>query len=130
MSLCLSRTTSLWQADRGKAARGFEKVLREEFIAYVICGLQEELRHRNDSFESGLKALREEKHRIESELKRLVETIAAGSGWSTLMAAFAEREARIREITNQVIEPGPGSPEEKLGELRTFAVARLTSLRD
>jgi hypothetical protein len=80
--------------------------------------------------ESGLKALREEKHRIESELKRLVETIAAGSGWSTVMAAFAEREARIREITNQVIEPGPGSPEEKLGELRTFAVARLTSLRD
>jgi hypothetical protein len=46
------------------------------------------------------------------------------------MAAIAEREARSREITNQVIEPGPGSLEEKLGELRTFVVARLTSLRD
>ena len=44
------------------------------------------------------------------------------------MAAIAEWEARIREITNQVIEPGPESLEEKLDELRTFAVARLTSL--
>jgi len=39
------------------------------------------------------------------------------------MAAIVEREARIREITNQVIEPGPESLEEKLEELRTFAVA-------
>jgi len=96
----------------------------------VICGLQEELRQRHDSFESELKALREEKHRIESALKRLVETIAVGSGSPTVMAAIAEREARIREITNQVIEPGRESLEEKLDELRTFAVARLTSLRE
>jgi hypothetical protein len=106
-----------------------ERVLREEFIDYVICGFQEELRQRHDSFESGLKALREEKHRIESELKRLVETIVVGSGSPTVMAAIVERETRIREITNQVIEPGPESLEEKLDELRTFAVARLTSLR-
>jgi hypothetical protein len=45
------------------------------------------------------------------------------------MAAITEREARIRGITNQAIEPGPESLEEKLDELRTFAVARLTSLR-
>jgi hypothetical protein len=44
------------------------------------------------------------------------------------MAAITEREARIRGITNQAIEPGPESLEEKLDELRTFAVARLTSL--
>ena len=96
----------------------------------MICGLQEEFRQRHDAFESGLKAFREEKHRIESELKRLVETIAVGSGSPTIMAAIVEREARIREITNQVIEPGPESLEEKLEELRTFAVARLSSLRE
>jgi len=107
-----------------------QRVLREEFIDYVICGLQEELRQRHDSFESGLKTLPEEKHRIKAELKHLVETIAVGSGSPTVMAAITEREARIREITNQVIEPGPESLEEKLDELRTFAVARLTSLRD
>src|SRR6267142_6012251 len=37
---------------------------------------------------------------------------------------------RLREITNQVIEPGPESLQEKLEELRTFAVLRLTHLRE
>jgi hypothetical protein len=37
------------------------------------------------------------------------------------MAAITEREAGIRGITNQAIEPGPESLEEKLDELRTFA---------
>jgi site-specific DNA recombinase len=119
-----------WQIEEKLFTGLPEKVLREEFIDYVICGLQQELRQRYDSLESELKALREEKHRIESELKRLVETIAVGSGSPTIMAAIAEREARIREITNQVIEPGPESLEEKLDELRTFAVARLASLRE
>jgi len=104
-------------------------VLREEFIDYVICGLQDEIRQRNEAFESGLKALREEKHRIESELKRLVEMIAVGNGSPTIMGAITEREARLREITNQVIEPGAGSLQEKLQELKTFAISRLTRLR-
>src|SRR2546425_4411318 len=47
---------------------------------------------------------------------------------ATVMAAINEREARLREITNQVIEPGPESLQEKLEELRTFAVLRLTHL--
>jgi hypothetical protein len=46
------------------------------------------------------------------------------------MAAITEREARLREILNQLIEPGPESLEEKLDELRTFAVSRLTRLRE
>jgi hypothetical protein len=106
------------------------KVLREEFIDYVICGLQEELRQRHESFESGLKALRDEQQRIETELKRLVEMIAVGNGSTSVMAAISQRETRLREILNQVIEPGPGSLQEKLDELRTFAVARLTRLRE
>jgi len=105
-------------------------VLREEFIDYVIAGLQEELRQRHQEFESGLKALRDEKQQIEMELKRLVEIIAVGNGSTTVMAAITEREARLREITNQVIEPGPGSLQEKLDELRTFAVSRLTRLKE
>ena len=107
-----------------------DRVLRQEFIDYVICGLQEELRQRHEAFESGLKALRDEKQRIETELKRLVETIAVGNGSPTVMAAITEREARLREIMNQVIEPGPGSLQEKLEELRRFAVSRLTRLRE
>jgi len=105
-------------------------MLREEFIDYVICGLQEELRQRREALESGLKELRDEKQRMEAELRRLVETIAAGSGSPTVMAAITEREAKLREIMNQAIEPGPGSLQEKLDKLRTFAVSLLTRLRE
>src|SRR3989441_4074437 len=49
---------------------------------------------------------------------------------ATVMAAINEREARLREITNQVIDPGPESLQERLEELRTFAVLRLTRLRE
>jgi hypothetical protein len=90
-------------------------VLREEFIDYVICGLEGEIRQRHETLEPGLKALRDEKQQIETELRRLVEMMALGNSSSTVMAAITEREARLREIMNQVIEPGPGSLQEKLG---------------
>ena len=107
-----------------------DKVLREEFIDYVIAGLQEELRESHQEFEAGLRALRDEKQRIEGELKRLVEMIAVGNGSPTIMAAITEREARLRGILNQLVEPGPNSLQEKLDALRTFAVARLTRLKE
>ena len=56
--------------------------------------------------------------------------IAVGNGSNSVMAAINDREAGLREILNQVIEPGPGSLQEKLEELRTFAVSRLTRLRE
>jgi len=119
-----------WQLEERLLTGLQDRVLRQEFIDYLICGLQEELRQRHEAFESGLKALRDEKQRIEAELKRLVEMIAVGSGSPTIIAAITEREGRLRKITNQVIEPGPGSLQEKLDELRTFAVSRLTRLRE
>jgi hypothetical protein len=107
-----------------------DQVLREEFIEYVIRGLQEELGQRHEKLNSELKELREEMQRIEFELKRLVETIAVGNASPTVMSAIAEREARIRAITDKIIEPGPDSLQEKLDELRTLAVSRLTQLRE
>jgi hypothetical protein len=106
------------------------RVLREEFIDYVIAGLQEELRQRHDALGMWLKALRDEKQRIELELKRLVEMIATGSGSPSIMTAITEREARLREITDHAVEPRPDSLTEKLNELRTFAALRLARLRD
>jgi hypothetical protein len=67
---------------------------------------------------------------IEMELKRLVESIAVRNGSPTVMAAITEREAKLWETMNQVTEPGPGSLQEKLEELRTFAVSRLARLRE
>ena len=106
-----------------------ERVLREEFIDYVICGIKEDLARKHAALESWKKNLKDEAERIELELRRLVEVITAGNGSVTLMAAITERETRLREIRDQVIKPGPESLQEKLDELRTLAVERLTQLR-
>jgi site-specific DNA recombinase len=106
-----------------------DRVLREEAIDYTVVALQEELRRRHDSVDAEFRFAREERKRIEGELQRLVQSIAEGNGSSAIMAAINEREARLRAITDKVIEPGPGSLEEKLDELRTFALARLSKLR-
>jgi hypothetical protein len=129
-SVCTNRLRIQRQQLEERLLSGLQdKVLREEFIDYVICGLQEELRNRHEAFESGIRALRDEKQQIEAELKRLVETLAIGNGSPTVMAAIAEREARLRAITNQAIEPRPGSLQEELADLKTFAIRRLTHLR-
>jgi hypothetical protein len=65
-----------------------------------VCGLQDEIPKQHDALSSELQSLREERLRIEIELKRLVETIAAGSGSPSIMALIAQREARIRVIIN------------------------------
>jgi site-specific DNA recombinase len=131
-SVCLNSLRIQRQDLEARLLSGLQtEVLREDFIDYVICGLQEEfLQDSHDAFELGLKSLREEKQRIELELKRLVDLIATGSGSVSIMAAITEREGRLREILNQLTEPGPNSLQAKLDELRTFAVSRLTRLRD
>ena len=107
-----------------------DKVLREEFIDYVICGLKEELKQKHEELELWKKTLQAEAERIELELKHLIEAIAAGNGSPTVMAAISEREARLREIRDQAIKPGPGSFQEKLDDLRDFAIARLNHLKE
>ena len=46
------------------------------------------------------------------------------------MAAIGEREEELRSITDRLLEPRPGSLRAKLDELRTFAVSRLTKIRE
>jgi hypothetical protein len=106
------------------------RVLRNEFIDYVVCGLRDELQEQQEALDTATRERPEEKHRIEVELKRLVDSIAARSASPSIMAAIGEREARIRVITNKLVEPGPGSFQEKLDELRTLAMSRLTRLSE
>ena len=45
------------------------------------------------------------------------------------MAAIAERECELKGITDRLLEPGPGSLTETLGNLRTIALEHLANLR-
>jgi site-specific DNA recombinase len=106
-----------------------DQVLHAEVVDYVVAALQEELHRRHESLNAELKVAREERQRLEGELRCLVETIAAGSGSPAIMAGIHEREKKLRAITNKLIEPGPGSLQEGLDELRVFAITKLSKLR-
>jgi hypothetical protein len=84
---------------------------RSGAIDCTVAALQEELKRRHDSLNAELRFAREERRRIEGELQRLVESIAEGYGSSAIVAAINEREARLCAITDNLIEPGPGSLE-------------------
>jgi site-specific DNA recombinase len=107
-----------------------EAVLRDEVVDYAVERLSEELQRRHEALSCQLLALRDEKQRIESEIANLVESIAAGKGSASVMSAIVDREDKIRAITDRLIDPGPESFQEKLDDLRTFALQRLSNLRD
>jgi len=103
--------------------------VKPALIDYAVVRLGLELEKRQEQLNAELRSLKEEKQRIEGELRNLVEAIAVGNGSPAIMVAITERENRIRAITNQLLEQGPGSLQEKLEELRAIAMKHLTETR-
>jgi site-specific DNA recombinase len=106
-----------------------EAVLREEVINYTVARLGEELERRHANLDNEVARLRERSRQLDAEIARLVEAIAQGQGPASLTVAIAEREKELRAITNRMLEPGPGTLQAKLDELRDFALSRLSNLR-
>ncbi len=99
----------LWEAirfERRLLQRLQEAVLRDEVLDYTVERLREELQRRHEALSCQLLALREERRRIQCKIANLVEAIASRKGSPNLMAAIADREEKIREITDRLIEPG------------------------
>ena len=63
-------------------------------------------------------------------LKYLTDALAQGRQSQSIMAAIGEPEEELRSITDRLLEPRAGSLRAKLEELRTFAVSRLTKIRE
>jgi site-specific DNA recombinase len=106
-----------------------ESVLRPEAIDYAVDRISQELQQRFESFDSELERLRQRKQQIHAEIARLVQAIAEGQPSQSLMAAIGDRERELREITDKLLEPRPGSLRGTLDELRKFATERLANLR-
>jgi hypothetical protein len=107
-----------------------DSVLRIEVIDYAVAQMERALRQSHDKLNIELESIRLRKQQIESEIMRLVNAIAQGQPSQSLMSAIGEREAELRTITSRLLEPGPGSLRATLDQLRTFAVSRLTKIRE
>ena len=106
-----------------------ESVLRPEAIDYAVDRISEELQKRFESFDTELERLRQRKQQVRAEIARLVQAIAEGQPSQSLMAAIGDRERELRESTDKLLEPRPGSLRGTLDELRKFAIERLANLR-
>jgi len=107
-----------------------ESVLRPEAIDYAVDRVPQELQQRFESFDSELERLGQRKQQIHAEIARLVQAIVEGQPSQSLMAATGDRERELREITDKLLEPRPGSLRGTLDELRKFATERLANLRN
>lgn len=106
-----------------------ENVLREEVITYAVERLGAELEKHFVQLDSHLETLRERKRQIDTEIRRLVDSIASGEASPSVMAAIAAREHELCEITDKLLERRPASLRTSLDQLRTLAVSRLTALQ-
>ena len=107
-----------------------DSVLRVEVIDYAVARMEEALREGHEKLNAELARMRPRKLQLEAELARLVNAIAEGQPSQSFMTAIGERERELQAITNKLLEPGPGSLRATLDELRTFAVSRLTRIRE
>ncbi len=129
-TVCSNRLTIRRDKLESRLLAGLQnEVLREEAIDYAVAGMKKEIERRFDEFNDTLSRMRERKHQLETEIARLVNAIAGGSGSESIMAAIGERERELRTITSDLLEKRPTSIQTKLDELRTFAVDQLTELR-
>jgi hypothetical protein len=74
--------------------------------------------------------MRQRKVQLEAELARLVNAIAEGQPSHSFMSEIGELEKELQTFTNKLLGPGPGLLLATLDELRTFAVSRLTKIRE
>ena len=102
-----------------------DSVLRVEVIDYAVSRMEQALREGHERLNAELERTRQRKRQVESEIKRLVDAIATGEPSQSLMTAIGEREMELRAITNKLVEPGPGSLQATLDELRAFAILTL-----
>jgi site-specific DNA recombinase len=129
-TVCSNRLTILRDKLESRLLCGLqEAVLREESIDYMVAGMKAELEGRFTELDEGLSKMRQRKHQLETEIARLVKSIADGNGTQSLTSAIGERENEMRAITDSLLDRHPNSVRAKLDELRTFAVSRLTDLR-
>jgi len=107
-----------------------EAVLRVEVIDYAVARMKEALRKGHEKLNAALERMRQRKQQLEVKLARLVNAIAEGQSSKSIMEAISERERELQAITNRLLEPGPGSLQATLDELRYFAISRLAKIRE
>jgi hypothetical protein len=106
-----------------------EKILREEVVDYVLEKFQVGLLKELDNISGEMDRMHSRKRELEAELANLTKALAGGQLSPTIMAAIADREREIAEITDTTISSSADSIKSRIGTMRAAAKAKLKDLR-
>jgi site-specific DNA recombinase len=105
------------------------KILREEVIDYALEKFEFGLLKQLQSIGNEMDRMESRKRDLEGELANLTSALAGGRFSPTIMAAIAEREREISEITERVVSSNEDSIKTRIAAMRTTAKSKLKDLR-
>ena len=105
------------------------QVLKREAIEYVLDEFGTHVKSAFANLSNQMTQMRERKHKLEGELRRLASTAAETGPSAFLVEAIHEREQQLRQITDQLLAGGADSVDAHLSDIRKFVTQRLGDLR-
>ncbi|MGB9433949.1 MAG: zinc ribbon domain-containing protein [Candidatus Acidiferrum sp.] len=106
-----------------------EKILREEVVDYVLEKFESGLLREVENMGSELDRMEGRKRELDGELANLTRALATGQLSPTIMAAIAEREREVSDITERIVSSGEDSIKTRIATMRTVAKKKLKDLR-
>jgi site-specific DNA recombinase len=106
-----------------------EKILRPEVVDYVLAEYESALFKELGNMASEMGRMQSRKRELEGELANLTRALASGQLSPTIMAAIADREREVSEITERVVSSSEDSIKTRIAAMRTTAKSKLKDLR-
>ncbi len=108
-----------------------KNVLTEDVVADALRILRQRLTDRMRTTAAELKPLEDEARALRTEIDRLVAAIAGGTAPAPVVAAIAERQARLADLGGRIraAKAAPAAVSAELSRLEQAARAHLADLR-
>ena len=107
-----------------------QAVLQPDVADYVLAQFGRELGRRLQELSMQMDGLRRQKSELETELRHLTAAVAECGHSASLLEAIAERESKLRTITDRLLAGESGSIQSSLDDFGKFVHARLKNVRE
>ena len=106
-----------------------EAVLRPEAVKYAVEEFGRQLESASQNASREIQRARDDKHKVQDELNRLVAAVATGGHSIVLLEAIKQREKQVQEIDERLQPLDSGIRQLRPAEVSDFVVNRLSVLR-
>ena len=104
-------------------------LLQPKAVEFAIEEFGRQLRSALTNFSAEIIQMREQKQKLEREIRNFSQAIAQGGHSKYLVEEIAVREREVDKITERLLSDGPSSVESHIEGIRTFVVKEISDLR-